>query len=103
MKTPFTKNNLKKRGQYLMLDTGGSYESFIARFKYSGPISMSIFKKELIKNHTVEDYLNTVNNPDYSLRKAPLEVLKEKNPTWYKEEQNKWLLKQRKKSVYEIF
>jgi len=40
---------------------------------------MAQFKKELIANHTVEDYFHQLNVE----RKAPLVILKEKNPTWY--------------------
>ena len=77
MKTRFTKEMLKKSGQYLLMND--EKRTFIARFKYSGPITMGKFKKELISNHYVEDYLEGL-----ASRKAPLEILKEKNPGWYK-------------------
>jgi hypothetical protein len=40
---------------------------------------MAKFRKELIANHTPEEYFEA-----YSAGKAPLEILKEKNPTWYR-------------------
>jgi hypothetical protein len=72
----FTKDNLIKDGQYLVF---GSDRKFVARFKYSGPFTMAKFRKELIANHTPEEYFEA-----YSAGKAPLEILKEKNPTWYR-------------------
>jgi hypothetical protein len=86
MNTPFTKYMFNKSGQYLLLNN-----TFIARFKYKGPVTMAQFKKELIKNHTVEEYLGLLNHPDYSQRKAPLEILKDKNPTWYKNLKAAWM------------
>jgi hypothetical protein len=53
-------------------------EAFIARFKYKGPFTKATFIRELIKNHTVEEYVGALNSG-----KAPLQVLREKNPTWY--------------------
>jgi len=54
-------------------------ELFVARFKYSkAPITKAKFLKELIKNHTVEGYAAAL-----ASGKAPLEVLREKNPAWY--------------------
>lgn len=94
MKTPFTKMSLKKSGQYLFTESDVFPDRFVARFKYNGPFTMSVFIKELIKNHTMEEYFEALENEDYSKRKAPLEILREKNPTWYKEIQFKWLDKQ---------
>jgi hypothetical protein len=71
----FTKDNLIKDGQYLVF---GPDRKFVARFKYSGPFTMSKFRKELIANHTPEEYFEA-----YNAGKAPLEILKEKNPSWY--------------------
>ena len=82
MKTPFTSEMFKKSGQYLFLeDPCGRWPigTFLARFKHQGPVTMAQFKKELIANHTVEDYFHQLNVE----RKAPLAILKEKNPTWY--------------------
>jgi hypothetical protein len=94
MNTPFTKDTLHKSGQYLFLDSDLYKSEFIARFKYGkGPVTMAKFIKELIKNHTVEEYLKTLNHPDFSQRKAPLTILKDKNPTWYEELKQKFLKK----------
>jgi hypothetical protein len=71
----FTKDNLIKDGQYLVF---GDDRKFVARFKYSGPFTMAKFRKELIANHTPEYYFEA-----YEDGKAPLEILKEKNPAWY--------------------
>lgn len=56
---------------------GTGKDLFIARFKYSGPITKAQFVKELIANHTVEDYAAA------SVTSTPLDILKDKNPTWY--------------------
>lgn len=53
-------------------------EQFVARFKYKGPFTKAVFMKELIKNHTVEGYVAQM-----EAGKAPLEILREANPTWY--------------------
>jgi hypothetical protein len=55
---------------------------------------MAEFKKELIRNHTVEDYLMALENPDYSKRRAPFQILSDKNPEWRNKLQMKWLNKQ---------
>ena len=92
MRTPFTSSILKKSGQYLLLqDAGGRWPMnvFIARFKYSGPITMAKFKKELIANHNVEDYLYELNVK----RKAPLDILRTKNPDWYNQTLERWKAK----------
>ena len=71
----FTKDNLKKEGQYLLF---GPDRKFVARFKWNGPFTMAKFRKELIANHTPEEYFQA-----YDAGKAPLDILKDKNPTWY--------------------
>ena len=72
----FTKDNLKKEGHYLLF---GPNRQFVARFKYSGsPFTMAKFRKELIANHTPEEYFE-----EYHDGKAPLDILKDKNPNWY--------------------
>lgn len=81
--TPFTKENLVKDGMYLLY---GSKREFVARFKWKGPVTMAQFKKELIRSHTVEGYFEK-----YNQGKAPLEILKEANPTWYQQLADKWL------------
>ena len=57
---------------------GMQREVFIARFKYKGVVGKAAFLKELIKNHTVESYLE---NLDQTC--SPLIVLRDANPEWY--------------------
>lgn len=71
----FTKDNLKKDGQYLVF---GDDRKFVARFKHGGPFTMAKFKKELIANHTPESYFKA-----HASGKAPLTILQEANPDWY--------------------
>jgi len=71
----------------------GNDHQFVARFKHKGPVTMAQFKKELIANHTPEEYFGLLNHLDYSQRKAPLEILKEKNPTWYEGLKAAWMAK----------
>ena len=75
MMNKFSKDNLKKEGQYLLF---GPERKFVARFKYRGPFTMSKFRKELIANHTPDSYF-------YALDRgiAPLTILKNVNPLWY--------------------
>ena len=73
----FTKDNLKKEGQYLLF---GSDRQFVARFKHGGPFTMAKFRKELIANHTPDSYFE-----EHSNGKAPLEILRDKNPVWYRD------------------
>jgi hypothetical protein len=77
MMNKFNKEDLRKEGQYLLW---GPERKFVARFKYSGPFTMSKFRKELIANHTPESYFEA-----YDAGKAPLEILKDKNPVWYRD------------------
>tara|TARA_R110000772_G_scaffold182201_1_gene293484 strand:- start:175 stop:480 length:306 start_codon:yes stop_codon:yes gene_type:complete len=95
--TQFNKEDFNYHGGYLMYK--GNYEGrpvyedkpnvhptrvgkgidlFIARFKYKGPITKAKFLKELIKNHTVEDYANAS-----LFGMSPVGILKDKNPVWY--------------------
>jgi hypothetical protein len=76
MMNKFSKDNLKKEGQYLLF---GPDRKFVARFKYRGPFTMSKFRKELIASHTPASYFR-----EYDEGKAPLEILKDKNPAWYR-------------------
>lgn len=85
IKTPFSKSNLLKSGMYLLY---GNDRQFVARFKYNGPFTMAQFKKELIRNHHVEDYFSVLNQG-----KAPLEILREKNPSWYEATKVAWYAK----------
>jgi hypothetical protein len=84
MNTPFTKEIIHKSGQYLFTSSDVFPDRFIARFKYKGaPITMSAFIKELINNHTMEEYFGILEHEDYSKRRAPLQILRDKNPEWY--------------------
>ena len=95
--TQFNKTDFSFHGGYLMYT--GDYEGrpvyedkpgvhhtrvgtgkdlFIARFKHKGPITKAKFLKELIKNHTVEDYAAAI-----LFGAAPVTILKEKNAAWY--------------------
>jgi hypothetical protein len=85
IKTPFSKSNLLKSGMYLLYGNG---RQFVARFKWNGPFTMTQFKKELIRNHNVEDYFSAL-----SQGKAPLEILREKNPSWYEATKATWMTK----------
>ena len=61
---------------------GMPLELFIARFKYSGsPITKAKFLRELIKNFTVEEYVEA--RSQEGIESSPLEILKNKNPEWY--------------------
>lgn len=105
--TTFAKENFSYSGGYLMYhgdytgrpvyEDGKGYhptrvgtpkDLFVARFKYRGPFSKAIFLKELIKNHTVESYAAALD-----AGKAPLEVLREANPSWYENTMDKFRLK----------
>ena len=55
-------------------------EKFVARFKYRrSPFSVSVFKKELIKNHEPSKYFSAIEN------QGPLDVLADANPDWAEE------------------
>lgn len=58
-------------------NVGRGIDLFIARFKYSGsPIKMGAFKKFLIKNFTVEEYVAARNSE--GLDSSPLRILQSK-------------------------
>lgn len=78
--TKFEKSGFNFYGGYLTYNG-----KFVARFKYSGTvIKMGMFKRELIKNHTVESYF-----AEYDAGKAPLTILIDKNISWYVQAMNK--------------
>ena len=95
--TPFTKDILIKDGKYLLLRSDVQVphrefkrsSEFLARFKHNGPVTMAKFIKELIANWNVEDYLYQLNVE----RKAPLEILRDKNPSWYENLKQAWMEK----------
>ena len=82
----FITEQFRKEGMYLLY---GPNKQFVARFKHKGPVSMAKFQKELITNHSVEDYFFDLN----TARKTFLEILKEKNPQWYNQIKEQWLAK----------
>ena len=98
MRTPFTKDTITRSGQYLFTESDVFPDRFIARFKHRGPVTMSAFIKELIKNHTMEEYFGILENEDYSKRRAPLQILSDKNPAWKIELHEKWINKQMEKN-----
>lgn len=51
---------------------------FVARFKHKGPFTKAKFLKELIANHSVENYFVEMKNG-----KAPLAILRDANENWY--------------------
>jgi len=77
--TRFDKNLFHYSGGHLYYYDGQSHK-FVARFKYSkSPFTKAKFIKELIANHTVESYFMALEHN----RKAPLEILRDKNEDWY--------------------
>jgi len=55
---------------------------FVARLKWKrSPFTKAKFLKELIANHSPEEYFRKLEEE----RKAPLEILREANPVWYSE------------------
>ena len=51
----------------------------VARFKYRrSPFGLSVFKKELLKNHTPASYFSSLEKKD-----TPINILATKNPQWY--------------------
>lgn len=76
--TAFVKENFHYFGKFLTYNN-----RFVARFKHRGPVSKAAFLKELIKHHTVEEYFSILENKDFAQRRAPLEILRDRNPQWY--------------------
>jgi len=60
---------------------GKGKDLFIARFKYSGPFTKAKFLAQLIKNFTVEEYVEARSQD--GLDSSPLQILKNKNEDWY--------------------
>ena len=78
--TRFDKKLFSYHGGFLTYgsEENGQRKKFVARFKHKGPFTKAKFLKELIANHTVEDYFMALEQ-----RKAPLEILRDKNEDWY--------------------
>ena len=52
-------------------------EKFVARFKYRrSPFGLTVFKKELLKNHKPAEYFSAIES------QGPLDVLADANPDW---------------------
>lgn len=76
--TKFLKQNFFYHGGFLSY-MNGEERKVVARFKYRGPVTKAIFLKELLKSHTVEGYFAKMELD----RKAPIEILRDANPSWY--------------------
>lgn len=75
--TKFNRALINKDGG--MFVTYGEDRKFIARFKHSkSPFTKAKFIKELVANHTVEDYFSKL-----EAGKAPLAILRDANPDWF--------------------
>jgi len=74
---------------------GMPFELFIARFKYSGPFTKSVFVKQLIKNFTVEEY--AAKRAEGGFENSPLNILKLNDEKWYYDTMFAWSAKQRAK------
>jgi len=70
-------------------------ELFIARFRSGAPITMSQFKKQLIKRFTVEQYI-AARGDGNSIEQTPLAILKNDDYDWYRNLMNKFY----KREVY---
>lgn len=87
--TKFEANLFDFHGGYLTY--GGK---FVARFKHSGsPISPAKFKRELIKNHTVEAYFEATEHYNTNPDGTPLGFMRVHSSEWYLTETNKWRAK----------
>lgn len=84
----FTRANLHNEGGgYLTYSDENNKRHFVARFKYSGVVSRARFVTELIKSHTPSSYYSEFAD---GRGKAPLEILKDRNPEWYRELKEKF-------------
>jgi hypothetical protein len=79
--TKFEKSNFTYHGGYLKYD-----DRFVARFKYSGPFSKAVFLKQLLKNHTVEEYFQKLEIDHV----APLRILEQADTNWYNSQIDKF-------------
>lgn len=82
--TKFDKSKFTYYSGYLMYDG-----QFVARFKYSGPFTKAVFLKQLLKNHTVEEYFHKHQVQGI----APLTILEQADPKWYEATLVKWKAK----------
>ena len=80
MKMKFDRKVFEISGDYVFYPYNGE-RRFVGRFKYSkSPFTKAKFLKELVANHTQDEYFTQV-SPYGS--KAPLDILREKNEDWY--------------------
>lgn len=70
----FDKSKFTYYSGYLMYG-----DQFVARFKHRGPVSKGVFLKQLLKNHTVDEYFHKHQVQGI----APLTILKDADPHWY--------------------
>jgi hypothetical protein len=79
--TKFDKKLFSYSGGFLTYgsEENGKRKQVVARFKHKGPFTKAKFLKELIANHTVEEYFMSMEIG----RKAPLAILRDKNEEWY--------------------
>ena len=82
--TKFDKTKFSYHGGYLMYG-----DQSVARFKHRGPITKAVFLKQLLKNHTVEEYFRK-NEVE---RIAPLTILEQADRKWYETTLAKWKAK----------
>jgi hypothetical protein len=76
--TKFTKTDFVTSGDYVFYSPTGSERKFVARFKHRGPFTKAKFLKELIANHSVENYFSAMDAGN-----APLAILRDANEKWY--------------------
>ena len=90
--TQFNKAQFSYHGGYLTytMDDARTVK-FVARFKYGGvPFTKAVFLKQLLKNHTVEEYFHKLEIDHV----APLTILEKADPQWSESVMNKWRAKQ---------
>lgn len=74
----FDKAQFSYSGGYLTYGPDYANKKFVARFKYKGAVTKGAFLKQLVKNHTVEEYFAKL---DQNI--APLTILRDADPVWY--------------------
>lgn len=89
----FKKQNLIWDGMYLTYNLTGNLgdltdRRFVARFKYKGVVSKAQFVKQLVTNHTPEEYFAKLH-----AGMAPLDILRQADPSWYEKLVAIWKIK----------
>jgi len=77
--TKFDRKLFYFHGGYLTYGTTYANRKFVARFKYRGPFTKTKFLKQLVANHTVEEYFHELEVE----KNAPLAILRDKDQEWY--------------------